>query len=209
MSASMSKSIITAVFLTLAIACGARTSLSTVWKAPAARAPVTRILVIAIADNPISKRSFEDTFAAELNSRGAEAAPSYLVLPADERLNEEMVREVVRQRDIEAVAITRLLKVDEEQQYVPPRTDYARGPYYHGGLYGYYGSAYDVVHTPGYWRTVTIVRLETRLYDAQTADLIWAAESDTFDPTSTADTIQSVTKAVSKRIAADGLISKP
>ena len=33
--------------------------------------------------------------------------------------------------------------------------------------------------------------------------------SETFDPASTADTIQSVTKAVSKRIANDGLIAKP
>lgn len=191
----------------LTVACGARTDLSTVWNAKVARAPVTRVLVIGIAESPVTQRAFEDAFAAQLNQRGAEAAQSYLFLPSDERLNEELVRKVIRERGIEAVVVTRLLKVDKDKQYIPPRTDYIpRG--YHGGLYGYYGAAYDVVHTPGYWQTVTIVRLETRLYDGETADLIWAAQSDTFDPSSTDDTIQSVTKAVAKRIASDGLIAK-
>jgi hypothetical protein len=207
MSRALTRSAALVALAALSLACGARTDLGTVWNAKMPRAPVTRILVIGIAENSVTKRSFEDAFAAELNQRGAEAAPSYMFLPPDERLSEEMVREVVRQRGIEAVVVTRLLKVDEDKQYIPPRTDYvSRG--YAGGLYGYYGSAYDVVHTPGYWQTVTIVRLETRLYDAETADLIWAAQSDTFDPSSTDDTIKSVTKAVAKRIAADGLIAK-
>jgi hypothetical protein len=74
------------------------------------------------------------------------------------------------------------------------------------GYYGYYGMGYDVVHEPGYTRTTTIVRLETHLYDVRTEKLLWGAHSDTFDPSSTDDIIQSVSKTISKRLAKDGLL---
>ena len=51
------------------------------------------------------------------------------------------------------------------------------------------------------------MRLETHLYDARTADLVWAAHSDTFDPSSTDDIIDSVTKKLSRRLAEDGMLS--
>jgi protein-L-isoaspartate O-methyltransferase len=74
-------------------------------------------------------------------------------------------------------------------------------------MYGYYGSSWDVVHNPGYTVTETIVRLETHLYDARTADLVWAAHSDTFDPSSIAAGVDSVTKKLSRQLAEDGMLA--
>ena len=188
------------------LACGATTKLSTVWNTAATHGPVGRFMVIGVSENAAGRRSFEDQFVAALEKQGVEAAQSYLFLPSAERLEEGLIKKVVRERGIQAVLVTRLLDVEKEQQYVPGSTHYAPRARY-GGYYGYYGASYDMVSTPGYWRTATTVKLETQLYDATSSDLVWAAQSETFDPSSTDDVIQSVTKAITKRLGEDGLLA--
>jgi hypothetical protein len=63
-----------------------------------------------------------------------------------------------------------------------------------------------VVHDPGYLSTETIVRLETNLYDSRTARLVWSGRSNTFDPKSVRDAIDSVTRALTERLAQEGMI---
>ncbi len=185
------------------LACGTTTKLSTVWKEPSyTGSGLRRILVLGIARDVTTRRAFEDHLAQALDARGAQALASYHQLPSDARLSQEAIAQVVRDHAIDGVVVTRLLRVDEEQEYVPPQT-YSVGRV---GYYGYYGMGYDVVHEPGYTRTTTIVRLETQVYDAASAKLLWGAHSDTFNPTSTGDTIQSVTKEIAKRLAKDGLL---
>ena len=89
-------------------------------------------------------------------------------------------------------------------EYVPPRTYTV--PRYYRGYYGYYDSTWDVVHEPGYYKNHTIVRLETNLYDVGTGELIWSGQSETFNPSSLEDIIDSATKAVAKRLGKEGLI---
>ena len=188
----------------LGLACGATTKLSTVWKEPSYTGPgLKRILVLGVAEDPTTRRAFEDRFAQALDQRGATALASYHKLPADGRLSKEALAQVVRDHAIDGVIVTRLLKVDKEEEYIPPQS-YVVGRSY--GYYGYYGMGYDVVNEPGYTRTNTIVRLETQLFDVRTQKLIWGAHSDTFNPSSTGDTIQSVSKQISKRLAKDGLL---
>jgi hypothetical protein len=54
--------------------------------------------------------------------------------------------------------------------------------------------------------TRTIVRLETNLYEVGTADLVWSGQSETFDPQSLAESVDSVTEAVAERLVVEGLI---
>jgi hypothetical protein len=189
------------------IACATKTTLSNVWKSGSyPSGTMQRILVIGIAEDETGRRSFEDAFAAALALHDADAVPSYQLLPGNERFSRESIEAAISGRGFQGVLVTRLLGVDEQETYVPPST-YVRPGYYGRGMYGYYGSSWDVCHTPGYTVTETIVRLETHLYDAGTADLVWAAHSDTFDPISTRDIIDSVTKKLSSRLAEDGLLS--
>ena len=75
---------------------------------------------------------------------------------------------------------------------------------HHG--FNYYTTSCEVVRDPGYLRTDTIVRLETNLYESRTGRLVWSRRSNTFDPKSVADTIESVTRVVAERLAEEGLI---
>lgn len=189
------------------IACAARTTLSNVWKSDSyPSGTMQRVFVIGVAQNEANRRSFEDAFAAALAAQNVDAVPSYQLLPGDERLTKASIEAAIAGRGFQGVLVTRLLGVDEETTYVPPST-YVRPGYYGYGMYGYYGASWDVVHDPGYTVTKTIVRLETHLYDARTADLVWAAHSDTFDPSSTDEIIDSVTKKLSRQLAEDGMLS--
>jgi hypothetical protein len=102
--------------------------------------------------------------------------------------------------------ITRLLRVAKSQEYVPPST-YSVPSTYHGyGYYGYYGTSYEVVHQPGYFKTNTTFVLETNLYSVATADLVWSGQSETLNPESLTDVIDSMTAAVAKKLKAEKLI---
>ena len=189
------------------VACATKTTLSNVWRSDSyPSGTMQRIFVIGIAQEEANRRSFEDAFAAALAAQNANAVPSYQLLPGDERLTKASIEDAISGRGFQGVLVTRLLNVDEKTTYVPPST-YVRPGYYGRGMYGYYGSSWDVVHNPGYTVTETIVRLETHLYDARTADLVWAAHSDTFDPSSIAAGVDSVTKKLSRRLAEDGMLS--
>ena len=194
----------TAIAVVAGVSCATKTELSGVWKSDAsAIRPMNQILVIGIAENDIKRRGFEDGFATALGEQGVDAVPSYRVLPNPERLSKESIQQAIRGRGFQGVVATQLVQIDEQENYVPPQTYVT--PSYHGrGLYGYYGRSYEVVHQPGYTVHTTIVRLETHLYDASSAELVWAAHSDTINPTSIDDGVQSVAKKLSERLAADG-----
>jgi hypothetical protein len=193
-----------AIACAVMISCATKTELSGVWKSDSAAAlSMNQMLVIGIAENDVKRRSFEDGFAAALAEQGVDAVPSYRVLPNPEQLSKESIQRAIRGHGFQGVVATQLVKVDEREKYVPPTTYVTPG--YHGrGLYGYYGRGYEVVHQPGYTVHTTIVRLETHLYDASSAELVWAAHSDTLNPSSIDDGIESVTEKLSKRLAADG-----
>jgi hypothetical protein len=189
----------------LLAACGTVTKIPTTWRNPDYQGgSLQKIFVIGVAERDANRRLFEDGFAAVLFERGVVALPSYGRLPQSERLTEEQVRGAIAGDDYDGVIVTRLLGVEEETEYVPPRT-YTVPRHYHG-YYGYYGTAWDVVHEPGYSMTRTIMRLETNLYQAGTGELIWSGQSETFDPRSLAESIDSVTEAVAERLVAEGLI---
>jgi hypothetical protein len=189
------------------VACATKTTLSNVWRSESyPSGAMQHIFVIGIAQEEANRRSFEDSFAAALALQNVEAVASYELLPGHERLSRASIENAISGRGFQGVLVTRLLNVDEQTTYVPPST-YVRPGYYGRGMYGYYGSSWDVVHNPGYTVTETIVRLETHLYDARTADLVWAAHSETFDPSSSAAGIDSVTKKLSRRLADDGMLA--
>jgi hypothetical protein len=186
-------------------ACGTVTKIPNAWRNPAHEGmPFKKIFVIGVAESNVNRRRFEDHFAAVLSGPRAVASPSYGTLPQSHRLTEEQVRGAIEGGGYDGVVVTRLLGVEEKTEHVPPRSYTV--PRHYRGVYGYYGTTWDTVHEPGYSTTRTILRLETNLYDVATGELVWSGQSETFDPSSLTDSIDSVTKAVAKRLRKEGLI---
>lgn len=163
--------------------------------------PVSNILVIAVTHKEDNRQSFEDKFVAQLKVSGAEAVSSSSVIPipADLELKKEEILKVVKKLKNDAVIITHLVGVEEKESYTPPERD-------KGGYYGHYGWAYGYTHEPGFYRTHTIVRLATHLYDVKTEKLIWSGESESLDPGSTNQIIDDVIEVLIKDLQKNNLL---
>jgi len=188
---------------------GAPTTVPLSWKNPSfSDTTFEKLFVIGVGRDQATRRLFEDTLAKALAAEGAAAQASWGVLPQSERLSEGQIRGAIDGGGFDGVLITHLLGIDKDQQYVPPSTYTVPTPAYgYGyGYYGYYGTRYEVVHQPGYYKTNTTFRLETNLYSVATAELVWSGRSNTVNPESLTDVIDSMTAAVAKKLKEETLI---
>jgi hypothetical protein len=183
------------------------TSIPLSWRNPSyTNGGFQKLFVIGVGEDDGGRRLFEDTFAKSLAAQGAAAQASWGKLPQSTQLSEEQIRGAIDGGNFDGVVVARLLKVDESKEYVPPST-YSVPTTYHGyGYYGYYGTSYEVVHQPGYFKTNTTFVIETNLYSVATGDLVWSGQSETLNPESLTDVIDSMTAAVAKKLKDEKLI---
>lgn len=189
----------------LGAACTTVTEVSEVWRDPGwDEGRLAKVLVIGVAKDAGNRRLFEDRFVREIEKRGGEAASSYGLLPDVDRLSEEQVRTAVAAGGFDGVVVTHLVGRGLETTTVQPRPQAM--PRVSPGYYRDYTATYEIVRQPSYTVTNEVVRLDTRLYDLRSGEQVWSARSATIDPSSLESGIASVTRAVTKRMAADGMI---
>lgn len=171
-----------------------------------------KILVIGVAQNLEVRADFEDGMAAQLARPGMETiAGNQILLRPDPQAKPDFdaLRAQIRDNKIEAVVVTRLLKIDKKVTVVPSSTYVAPFPYYYS-FYGYLGAVYPVVYDPGYTTEDTTVRVETNFYATgkQDGDLVWTGVSDSFNPKSAKKVADGLVKEVPKQMEKDGLLPK-
>jgi hypothetical protein len=197
------------VLLAATLLFGKSSKLTMSWKNPA-YSPAKkfhRVLALGLSDKTEVRADFEDALAAELLSKGYEAVPGNTILlrPAGTKLDLDYLREQIRANQIEAVVVSRLVKVDETVTYVPGTAYYV--PYaYYNTFYGYYQTLYPVVYSPGYLQTEKKVRIETNLYyvDGEpNGQLVWTGITDTFNPSNVHKAIQGLVNLVVTKMQKD------
>jgi len=194
----------------LTVGYGKSTKLITSWKNPDyAGQRFHKILVIGMSNNPAIRADFEDALSLKIARNGLEAIPGNTILlrPGTGKLDLDYIRAQVRENHIDAVVVSRLVKVDKNVTYVPGQSYVI--PYgYYRSFYGYYGAVYQQVYTPGYLREDKTVRVETNLYFTASADgeLIWTGTSDTFNPKSAHKVIDPLVKLVVKQLEQEAIL---
>ena len=190
------------VFAGLTVGYCKSTKLLTSWKNPNyAGQPFHKILVIGMSNNPATRADFEDALSLKIARNGVDAIPGNTILlrPGTGKLDLDYIRAQVRENHIDAVVVSRLVKVDKSVTRIPGQSYVI--PYgYYRSFYGYYGTVYQQVYTPDYLREDTTVRIETNLYATTSPDgeLIWTGTSDTFNPKSAHKVIDALVKLVVK-----------
>jgi hypothetical protein len=172
------------------------------WKNPAYSGQKPhRVLVIGMSENPEIRADFEDDLSSALAKEGLDAVPgnSILLRPHSAKLDAGYLKGQIRDFKIDAVIVSRLVKVDKKTTYVPGQS-YAVPYAYYRTFYGYYGTVYRQVYSPDYLREDTTVRVETNFYAASPGDgeLIWTGTSDSFNPRSAQKVIDGVVKLIVK-----------
>ena len=185
------------------LAYGKSTKLIVSWKNPEySGTRFHRILVLGMSAKPGVRADFEDALSALITQAGIEAVPGNTILlrPEGTKLDLNYLKTQVSKFKIDAVIVSRLVKVDKTITYVPG-TPYMPYPYY-GSFYGYYGALYPVVYSPDYLREDTTVRVETNVYAVTSGEgqLVWTGTSDTFNPKSADKAISGLSKLIMKEL---------
>src|SRR5215467_10576783 len=171
-----------------------------------------KILVIGVAQNPEVRADFEDEMAAQIARPGIETIPgNHILLRPDPhvKLGLDYLRGQIRDNHIDAVVVSRLLKVDKKAISIPSSTYTAPYPYYYS-FYGYIGAVYPLAYDPGYTREDVTVSVETNVYatNKPDGDLVWNGVSKSFNPKSANKVVVGLVKEVPKQMEKDGLLPK-
>ena len=171
-----------------------------------------KVLVIGVAQNLEVRADFEDEMASKIARPGIETIPgNQILLRPDPKARPDLdyLRAQIRDHHIDAVVVSRLLKVDKKVVSIPSSTYLAPFPYYYS-FYGYLGAVYPVMYDPGYEREDTTVSVETNVYATSKpdGDLVWTAVSDSFNPKSAKEVADSLVKEIPKQMEKDGLLPK-
>ncbi len=159
---------------------------------------LSSVLVVGVAENLRNRKMFEQFFAEQFKNNGVEAFSSADVIPSDKKLDKNTIKNLAEKLGADAVLVTHLEAVEEKGEYIPDA--------YNQNLGRHYSRVYGHVHDPGYYVTHQYVRLENNLYEIKTEKLIWSSSSETINPESANEVIESLCKVVMKNLRANGLI---
>jgi hypothetical protein len=186
--------------------CGG-TNLTYVWKDPRYGGGYLRsVMVVGVSEELARRKLFEEVFVREFEKRGINAVASIEALGPDTRLTRATVKAEADRQRVDAVLATRLISAGKEETYQPPSvstmpTEYARSL----DLYFYRFGGQSTY--PGTQGKHYVVRLETNVFDTETEKLIWTGSSQTVEPESIREIVESLCKNVMNRLREDRLLS--
>jgi hypothetical protein len=208
----MKKATILVLLLTLlGLALGKSTKLVMSWKNPAyvSGKKFNRVLALGLSDKTAIRADFEDALAAQLTQTGvtAIAGNSILLRPESTQMDLNYLKIQVREHKIDAVVVSRLIKVENKVTYIPGGPYVSPFPYYNT-FYGYYRAVYPVVYSHDYLREEKKVRIETNFYSTTSpdGDLVWTGVTDTFNPSNVKKSINALVKLVVKQMQSEGVL---
>jgi hypothetical protein len=175
-----------------ASACTTSTTIERAWRDPTfTAAPLHKVMVIGRVNNEANRRTLEDSYVSSLSQHGVQAMASYHAFQ-DAHPDKNAVQQYLTGEGYDGALIT-MYKGMRTQTYVTPSVDF----------YGYYGGYWDQGY---YTETDQYVKVETSLWDARSAKLIWTASSETENPSSAQDAISSVVSTITKSLTDAHLI---
>lgn len=170
---------------------------------------ISKVLILGITASEAVRRTFEHDMIERLEYIGVDGIASSDIFPMDQKLDSNTFRLHFNNEGFDVVITSKLVSSDKEQNYQAGSSYGAYGAYGgHRGFYGNYGSAYDSYYSPGYSYTTTTLKIETKVYDTKTEQMIWTAISDTFDPSDETDAIKSLNRKLVYELEKQGYFAK-
>jgi len=179
------------IFILFFIIAGCTSSrITTSWKAEnLVPKQYNKILVLGLINEPDRsiREKMEEHILGDLKALGYNAvcACDEFNPKSFEALTEMQAIDKLTKSGIDAVLTIVLLNKTKEKYYVPGRVEYSPYIIYHNRFFGYYRTMYERVYTPGYYAETTKYFWESNLYEMGTKNLLYSAQSESFDPVST------------------------
>lgn len=144
------------------------------------RGSIQKMLVVGVFPTVGVREAVEGQFVALLKDERLEPWASNALLGADE-LERSAVEQVVREKQLDGVLLSRILdRALFEKHYPPTQEGRMVTLGYPDSWYEDYVQSTEELPAIGYQTQSRIeARLETKLYDARTGKLVWSALSET------------------------------
>jgi hypothetical protein len=160
-----------------------------------------KIAALVISKDDSLRVPGEEALARELTARGLQSVATYRIAPKEELQSADRAKVWFEKANVEGVVAMRPVSKDQ-------RTTYNAGmwtnPYY-SSLWGYYGYGWDTAYIPGSVDRHTIVVVETTIYSVPRDLLLWAAVSETKNPTTLQRFVEDLMKESVEELHKQGL----
>jgi hypothetical protein len=194
---------VVALLAALVVAGCASTSIRSAWfDASYTGGAFRKILVVGVHGNIADTRVFEDIFAQQLKAAGVDGVPGYQVLPPGVAQGDPAWNAAVEATRADGLLAVRLLRVDTRTQV---NTMIVPGPMAWGPYGGWWGAGPGMVAVPQVMQ-YEVASVETNLWDVKTRRVVWAASTDTFNPTSVQQETPGFARLIIDQLAARGLV---
>ena len=164
--------------------------------------PLRRIVVVGSIDSVADGRVFEDAFAERLRASGIDGIPGHTVIPDAARVSDASFAAAVVNSGAQGLLLVRLLGVDTRTQVtttmVPGGMGWGHGPW--GGMHN--RAMFPVQQVSQY----ELAAVETKLFDVQSKQLIWAGTTSTLNPRSVARETPGFADVIIGQLAGRGII---
>ena len=171
--------------------------------------PMRKIVVVGSVDSVADGRVFEDIFAEKLRAAGVEGVAGYTVIGDEARAAEALFAGAVAGTGAQGLLLVRLLRVDTRTQVsttmVPGGMGWGWGGGFGGGWGGPFGPPMVPVQQVQQYDLATV---ESKLFDVQTRQLVWAATTTTFNPSSVARETPGFAGVIIAQLAQRGIIER-
>jgi hypothetical protein len=177
------------------------------WSDPAHSGPsYKKLLVMGIWDEARPRRVFEDRFVTEIKATGADAVPSYRLIPQDGKVSREVVIQAVEESGADAVILTKLLgRAETSKVYESDRIQYGEGVMV--DVNAAYAVSWAGFYTPPEESNDTVWTLETKVFDAKTRAPVWDGITAVNDPKNLQKGSTALAQAVVKALQARKMLS--
>jgi len=180
------KSVIAILFSIILVlsftACARKAKVTQSWVDPTrAEYAADDILVLGMSRSEVGLRLWENVFVDQFIRMGVRAKASHKVIGIVPEPDRKIIEAAIKKAGASSVLITHIVS-SKSKTYTHRGVIHSRPGGGYGNLHGYYGRTYRTVYTPPTDVTHTVVRLESNLYDAATASLVWSAQSEVLNP---------------------------
>jgi hypothetical protein len=154
------------------------------------------------------REHMEQSLASYLRSHGQEAVCACdLYGPKEfDQLSEKEALSKLSNSGIDGVLTIVLLDKERERYYVPGQMQFTPYGFYYDRFWGYSRTLFGRIYSPGYYTTNTRYFWESNLYDLSDSKLLYSAQSQSFDPSSSDELGKEYGKLIVDDLIGKGII---
>ncbi len=157
-----------------------------------------KIGVLVLSSSKVARSVMEKAMVKDFKAQGINASTTLAVFPSanaqglgvnrSEEETKKFIKSKLDENDIDALIVVAMLKREKKEGYgrranSPDRYigSYGPSPYY-GSYYGYMSYNITQISQPGYYASSTKFFVESNLYDIESTEMIYTAQTTTKDP---------------------------